>query len=153
MVKPQQWLNEIFPTQEDKEKVKKLCICLNKGTNQINPPNYEFYSAKLEGELDLNGFNNLEDFAIWGYGTSQLQPMTNLKINRCSKLRRLRLDCTGISELNLNTNQEITSLVIHGCINLLKINGLEQLLNLQNLDLWKTIVLNSKLQIPFNQNN
>ncbi|RIA90304.1 hypothetical protein C1645_876161 [Glomus cerebriforme] len=61
------------------------------------------------------------------------------------------IDCTNLSELNLNTNEKITSLTIHGCINLLKINGLEQLLNLQDLDLWHQ--QNSRLQTIFSQSN
>src|SRR5947208_369684 len=136
MVKAQQWLNEMFPAQEDKEKVKKLCIHLKGGNNQINQSSYEFYNVKLEGELDLNGLYNLEYLTVEGYYISELHPITSLKINRCSKLQKLTIDCTNLSELNLNTNQKITSLAIHGCINLSKIEGLEQLLNLQNLELW-----------------
>jgi hypothetical protein len=149
----QQWINENFFSQEDKEKVKKLCIRLHKGTNKIDQSNYEFSGTKLEGELDLNGFKNLEDLSIWGYWTEKLQLINNLKINRCSKLRKLHIDCTNLSELNLSFNREITSLTIAGCINLLKIEGLEELSNLQNLNLWNESVPNSKLQIPFSQSH
>lgn len=147
MVKAQQWINEKFP---DKEKVKKLCIRLTEGTNKIDQSNYGFFNTKLEGELDLNGFKNLEDLAIWGNGTGTLHPITNLKIDRCSKLQKLEIDCTNIDKLNLNSNQKISTLIIRGCINLQKIEGLEQLSNLQNLNLWPSnSVPNSKLQIPF----
>ncbi|CAB4397874.1 unnamed protein product [Rhizophagus irregularis] len=155
MVKAQQWINEKFPSREDKDKVKKLCIHLGEGTNKINQSNYEFFNTTLEGELDLNGFTNLEDLAIWGFWTDELHPITNLKINRCSKLQSLKIDCTSIDKLSLNTNQKITTLIIQGCINLQRIEGLEQLSNLQNLDIWpqNSNILNTKLQIPFSQSN
>ncbi|RIA90303.1 hypothetical protein C1645_770180, partial [Glomus cerebriforme] len=60
------------------------------------------------------------------------------------------IDCTNLNELSLNTNEKITSIEIHGCVNLLKINGLEQLLNLQNLHLWNQ---NPRLQTTFCQGN
>jgi hypothetical protein len=150
MVKAQQWINEMFPSQAGREKVKKLCIHLSEGTDNIDQSNYKFYNTKLEGELDLNGFSNLECLTIVGYYTSELQPITNLKINRCSKLQYLYIDCTNLSELDLISNQEIISLDIVGCINLLKVEGLEMLLNLQNLKLWHK---NPKIQIPFNEDN
>ncbi|PKY37516.1 hypothetical protein RhiirA4_438731 [Rhizophagus irregularis] len=154
MVKAQQWVNENFSSQENKDKVKKLCIRLKEGTNKIDQSNYEFFNTKLEGELDLNGFKNLEDLAIWGNWTSTLHPITNLKIDRCSKLQKLEIDCTSFDKLNLNSNQKITTLIIRGCINLQKIEGLEQLSNLQNLNLWPSnSVPNSKLQISLSQNN
>ncbi|CAB4397873.1 unnamed protein product [Rhizophagus irregularis] len=155
MVKAQQWINDNFSSQENKDKVKKLCIRLNEGTNKIDQSNYEFFNTKLEGELDLNGFKNLEDLAIWGNWTSTLHPITNLKIDRCSKLQKLKIDCTSFDKLNLNSNQKITTLIIRGCINLQKIEGLEKLSNLQNLDIWpqNSKLLNTKLQIPFSQSN
>jgi hypothetical protein len=152
MVKAQQWINEMFPSQPG-EKVKKLCICLIGGTNKFEQTDYEFSNTELEGELDLNEFKNLEDLTFWGNGVGQLQQITNLKINRCFKLQKLHIDCTNLSELNLSSNQEITSLRIDGCVNLLKIEGLEELSNLQNLNLWNKSVPNSKLQIPFNEDN
>src|SRR6266542_2717322 len=103
VVNAQQWLNKVFPFPEGKEKVKKLYISLNKEIDRINQPDYYFYNIKLEGELDLNGLSNLENLSIVGYYTSELQPITNLKINRCSKLQYLYIDCTNLSELNLNT--------------------------------------------------
>lgn len=150
MVKAQQWLDEMFPSRAGKEKVKKLCICLYEGTDKIEQSNYEFFNAKLEGELDLEGFKNLEELKFWGNGVDQLQSITNLKVNMCSKLQTLFVDCTNLSELNLNSNQEIKSLIIIGCVNLLKIEGLDKLSNLQNLSLWS---LNTQLQIPFNEDN
>ncbi|RGB35909.1 hypothetical protein C1646_814405 [Rhizophagus diaphanus] len=150
MVKAQQWLNEMFTSLAGKEKVKRLCIRLNEGTSIIEQTNYEFFNVKLEGELDLNEFKRLEDLAIWGNGIGTLHPITDLKINLCSKLKKLHIDCTNLSELNLRSNQETTSLTIEGCVNLLKIEGLEMLLNLQNLKLWNK---NSQLKIPFGENN
>ncbi|CAB5348985.1 unnamed protein product [Rhizophagus irregularis] len=150
MVKAQQWLDEMFPSLAGKEKVKRLCIRLNEGTDKIEQTNYEFFNVKLEGELDLNGFKNLEDLATWGNGIGTLHPITDLKINLCSKLKKLHIDCTNLSELNLRSNQETTSLTIAGCVNLLKIEGLEVLSNLQNLSLWCE---NSQLEIPFGEHN
>ncbi|PKY37512.1 hypothetical protein RhiirA4_450376 [Rhizophagus irregularis] len=150
MVKAQQWLDEMFPSRAGKEKVKKLHICLKGGTDKIEQTNYEFFNTKLEGELDLKEFKNLEDLSLWGNGIHQLQSITNLKVNRCSKLQTLYVDCTNLSELNLNSTQEIKSLTIRGCVNLLKIEGLDKLPNLQNLDLWYS---NPRLQIPFSQYN
>ncbi|GBC03147.1 hypothetical protein RclHR1_00050055 [Rhizophagus clarus] len=149
-IKAQQWINEMFPSREGKKKVKSLCIRLNGGTNKIEQTNYEFFNVELEGELDLNEFKNLEDLAIWGNGTSTLQPTTNLKINQCSKLQKLYIDCTNLSELILRSNQEITSLTIEGCINLLKIEGMEELPKLQDLKIWNK---NTQLKIPFNKDN
>jgi hypothetical protein len=148
MVKAQQWLNEMFPSQLGKEKVKKLCICLIGGTDKFEQTDYEFSNTELEGELDLNEFKNLEDLTFWGNGVGQLQQITNLKINQCSKLQRLYIDCTNLSELNLRSNQKITSLTIEGCVNLLKIEGLEELSDLQKLKLWYK---NSQLKIPFDE--
>ncbi|GES86226.1 hypothetical protein GLOIN_2v1474482 [Rhizophagus clarus] len=110
----------------------------------------EMFPSREEGELDLNEFKNLEDLAIWGNGTSTLQPTTNLKINQCSKLQKLYIDCTNLSELILRSNQEITSLTIEGCINLLKIEGMEELPKLQDLKIWNK---NTQLKIPFNKDN
>ncbi|GBC03144.1 hypothetical protein RclHR1_00050052 [Rhizophagus clarus] len=150
MMKAQQWINEMFPSQAGKEKVKKLYIRINGGTDIISQSNYEFFNAKLEGELDLNEFKNLEDLRFWGNGTEQLQSITNLKINQCSKLVKLYIDCTNLSELNLSFNQEITSFTIQGCVNLLKIEGLDKLSTLQDLKIW---YLNSQLQTPFDEDN
>ncbi|CAG8437560.1 uncharacterized protein OCT59_016681 [Rhizophagus irregularis] len=150
MVKAQQWLDEMFPSLAGKEKVKRLCIRLNEGIDKIEQTNYEFFNAKLEGELDLNEFKNLEDLTFWGNGIGHLQQITDLKINLCSKLKKLFIDCTNLSELNLRSNQETTSLTIEGCVNLLKIEGLEVLSNLQNLKLWYK---NSQLEIPFSEDN
>ncbi|GES86222.1 hypothetical protein GLOIN_2v1474482 [Rhizophagus clarus] len=149
-MKAQQWINEMFPSQAGKEKVKKLYIRINGGTDIISQSNYEFFNAKLEGELDLNEFKNLEDLRFWGNGTEQLQSITNLKINQCSKLVKLYIDCTNLSELNLSFNQEITSFTIQGCVNLLKIEGLDKLSTLQDLKIW---YLNSQLQTPFDEDN
>ncbi|CAG8483770.1 12845_t:CDS:1 [Gigaspora margarita] len=64
------------------------CNYCNNKNNISNPPQYQFYSTLLEGELDLNDFVNLQYLYIYGAGRGQdqQQKLTSLKIDKCNKL-------------------------------------------------------------------
>ncbi|CAG8651734.1 hypothetical protein C2G38_2046639 [Gigaspora rosea] len=77
------------------------CNCCNNRNNVSNPPQYQFYNAILEGELDLNDFANLQYLYVYGAGPGQdqQQKLTNLKIDKCNKLFQLQFNNPPFSKI------------------------------------------------------
>ncbi|CAI2188921.1 7438_t:CDS:2 [Funneliformis geosporum] len=77
MVNIQKYLNQKYPTKEDKEKVKEIII------NRENP-----LSEVEGGELNLSEYFNLEKLIVDGRDLKT--PLTELKVDGCSKLIQLK---------------------------------------------------------------
>ncbi|MCE8162884.1 MAG: protein kinase [Candidatus Moeniiplasma glomeromycotorum] len=85
LVNPQIYLQQRYPTQEEREKVKQLNII----------------HENLEGELDLSDFKNLESLRC------EYNKLINLNISECIKLKEIKcpynqlvnLDCSSLKNL------------------------------------------------------
>ena len=79
-MKLQEYLNEEYPTKEEKEKVKEIDI------RKINEKEkgLQFYKFLDGGELDLREFKNIERILI--KLLYLLTPLTKLNVSDCNKL-------------------------------------------------------------------
>lgn len=99
----QEWLNETYPTENQRRKVRKIFI-EKKGKEPFfrsqlfsdDSENNHCLDIKLEKELDLGDFINLEALSISG------QKITELKISNCSKLAYLNCSKNELRSLNLS---------------------------------------------------
>jgi Leucine-rich repeat (LRR) protein len=103
----QECLNQEYPTQADKEKVKEVelnKILCQRGDNVI--------TRKLEGgELDLTEYPNLMIVSIDGrYLESRL---TKLDVSNCHNLKALICQNNLLTELDLSKNRELIILCIN----------------------------------------
>ena|SRR6266508_3010179 len=103
MKNAQEWLNEIYPIKSQRKKVKKILIESKEKENlpdlqlfSENPENKHYLDIKLEKELDLSDFVNLEKLSISG------QKITELKISNCSNLTYLNCPENELKNLNLS---------------------------------------------------
>ncbi|CAG8621630.1 29513_t:CDS:1 [Gigaspora margarita] len=124
MVNANEWLNEKIPKHQRAQAtnltIYRQCqnghttykngwhYCNNKN-NISNPPQYQFYSTLLEGELDLNDFVNLQYLYIYGAGPGQdqQQKLTNLKIDKCNKLISLQCNNPPISKIAIGETKQL----------------------------------------------
>ncbi|CAI2161389.1 10324_t:CDS:10 [Funneliformis geosporum] len=109
----QEYLNQKYPTREDKEKVKEL--------NQKYPTKEDKEKEIEGGELDLREFKNIEEVSIDGGYLKT--PLTKLNLDGLNKLTML--DC--------NRNNLI-SLDVSGCVNLTILRCFDNNLTSLNLD-------------------
>ena len=120
MINAQTWLQEKFPTPQDKEKVKLLNISMSPDTlwlefkaSSDRPETEYFFKSNensLRGNLDLVGFTNLEKLGLSNLG------LTALNLSNCAKLTHLglyRLD--DLKEVNLEANKILKALKVDGC--------------------------------------
>lgn len=130
MVNIQEYLNNKYPTTEDKKGVKKIY------TLEINQEREkEDITEKLEGgELDLREYSNLEWVRIDGRHLKS--PLTSLDASNCTQLTYL--GCRPSQLTNLN---------VRGCVNLKELSCWTNLLT--SLDLSD----NHQLEILWASNN
>ncbi|CAG8816027.1 42946_t:CDS:2 [Gigaspora margarita] len=124
MVNANEWLNEKIPKQQRAQAThlyvyrqcqsghttyQNGCHYCNNKKNITNPPQYQFYSTLLEGELDLNDFVNLQYLNVHGTGPGQdqQQKLTNLKIDKCNKLTSLQCNNPPISKITVGENKQL----------------------------------------------
>lgn len=91
MVNAQEYLNQKYPTKEEREKVTDLNI------------NFK----ELEGKLDLTNFINLK--RLWCSG----QKLTELNLINCPQLAELDCSDNLITELNLSNCSQLTEICCH----------------------------------------
>jgi chromosome segregation ATPase len=104
MINIQQWLQEKFPTKENREAVKELMISRNSKEFQggrgrrivsvLSKVKREFYDTTISGELDLSDFINLERLEIIKQleltavkGLENCLHLINLTVVNCPKLQ------------------------------------------------------------------
>ncbi|RHZ36164.1 hypothetical protein [endosymbiont GvMRE of Glomus versiforme] len=122
----QKWLDNRYPTKEDKEKVKEINI---KKINQERENQGTI--EKLFGEtLDLAAYPNLE--IVWIRGEWLKTPLTNLNVNNCEQLIWLDLRNNQLTNINLTNCANLEKLQCVG--NLLV--GLDLTNNHQLKELW-----------------
>jgi hypothetical protein len=120
-MKLQEYLNQKYPTREDKEKVRILSASMNKETKTYpgfigytgsGSPNNPIRTPVLEGkEIDLSEFVNLEEIILeGGLSTSLLkEKIEKIKLGQNNKLRRIELNdnrLTSVDFLNTIPNPE-----------------------------------------------
>ncbi|CAG8524867.1 hypothetical protein C2G38_2138394 [Gigaspora rosea] len=82
------------------------CNYCNDKMNFKYPPQYQFYSAFFEGELDLKDFVNLQHLDVYGTGPDQDQ-IINLKIDKCNKLTHLQFNFLPFSKITVGENKQL----------------------------------------------
>ena len=93
MVTIQEYLNNKYPTKEEKEQVKEIIIG---------------YSTKKEarrldeGELNLSEYPNLKRVEIDGYYLKIKSKLTSLDLSNCSQLTSLNVHSNRLSHLDLS---------------------------------------------------
>lgn len=97
----QEFLNQKYLTEEDREKVKEV---------NIDRINHEVGGKLGGGELDLSAFPNLE-VVILGYEDKLKTPLTKLSIINSSNLRSLDCFYQKISSINLGSCDNLNRLV------------------------------------------
>ncbi|CAG8483751.1 12844_t:CDS:1 [Gigaspora margarita] len=124
MVNANEWLDEKIPKNQRAQATQLYiyrqcqsghttyqngCNYCNNKNNIANPPQYQFYSTLLEGELDLNDFVNLQYLYIYGAGRGQdqQQKLTHLKIDKCNKLMYLQFNNASGSNITIGENKII----------------------------------------------
>jgi Leucine-rich repeat (LRR) protein len=102
MKNAQEWLYETYPTKNQKEKVRKIFIDRKERESfpefqlfSNNSENNHYLDIKLEKELDLSDFVNLEVLCI------NNQKITELNVSNCSKLTYLNCSNNELKSLNL----------------------------------------------------
>src|SRR2546423_5687544 len=103
MKNAQEWLYETYPTKNQKEKVRKIFIDRKERESfpefqlfSDNSENNHYLDIKLEKELDLSDFVNLEALFISN------QKITGLKLLNCLKLTYLNCSDNELKNLNLS---------------------------------------------------
>ncbi len=136
MVNVQTWLNEKFPNEEAKKKVNKLCIYTSNGTEFNNGQNCHFYNTKLEGELDLSDFINLNYCCISNYSiiASNYHKLNLLKLDDCSRLNQLYLEYND-GQLSFRGNIAPNNFYLRYCQNLSDLKFSDQFANTKNLNI------------------
>src|SRR6266498_3016980 len=136
MVNVQTWLNEKFPNEEAKKKVSKLCIYTSNGTEFNNGQNCHFYNTKLEGELDLSDFINLNYCCISNYSiiASNYHKLNLLKLDDCSRLNQLYLEYND-GQLSFRGNIAPNNFYLRYCQNLSDLKFSDQFANTKNLNI------------------
>src|SRR2546430_17078057 len=84
----QEYLNQQYPAQEDKNKVKKIIIDKSNPLPEIDG-----------GELNLSEYPNLETLVIGGEHLKS--KLSSLSVSSCSKLKELNCCCNQLKELSL----------------------------------------------------
>jgi Leucine-rich repeat (LRR) protein len=131
MITLQEWLNQQYPTLEEKSQLKKITIGRKHGF-ESNLLLTQKQAKELEGgELDLSDYPNLEQVAIWGNYYLKT-PLTKLELGEKSRLADLfclknqltTLDlskCPNLEEVSCRENQ-LTNLNIQSCSKLKKLD-------------------------------
>ncbi|GBC07631.1 hypothetical protein RclHR1_00760001 [Rhizophagus clarus] len=133
MVNAQTWLDEKFPNQESKIKVKQLYI-YSYGTYERSDENKRvFDKTPLEGELYLNNFINLNDLIIIG-NDSNFNKLNSLKFEDCGKLNNFTLRYND-GELSFRGNSAPNDVNIQYCKNLSDLQLYDQFANITKLDI------------------
>src|SRR5438552_2617536 len=103
----QEYLNERYPTKEDKEKVKEISLFQIKKEME-EQSTYE----KMEGgELNLEEYKNLEVIGLIG-NSGLKSPLTNLKIKNLAKLVEVFVSENNLSDLDLSGCCNLSILLI-----------------------------------------
>jgi Leucine-rich repeat (LRR) protein len=112
MKNAQEWLNETYPTKNQREEVRKIFIDRKEEESfpklqlfSDNSENNHYLAVKLEKKLDLSDFVNLEMLFIEG------QKITELKISNCSKLSYLNCSNNELKSLNLNNLTNLETII------------------------------------------
>jgi Leucine-rich repeat (LRR) protein len=114
MKNAQEWLNETYPTKSQRKKVRNIFIEDSKekgfhsGIQSLSgiPEDNKYYlTTKLEKELDLSDFINLEMLFI------NNQKITGLKLLNCSKLTYLNCSNNELKSLNLNNSTNLEDVI------------------------------------------
>lgn len=157
MVNAQEYINEKFPTQGDRRRIKKLRIGritpgwastesvsedarrrheaeIRKFKEKYEREGWTVLIEHLEGELDLNTFSNLKELIIIStchptrMGYDQPQGITKLKVNQCRQLEEVYLENGKLESLDFENNKQLTHLGIYDQKQLTSLKGLEKYL-------------------------
>src|SRR4051794_21940127 len=97
MVMLQEYLNNKYPTQDDKEQVKEIIINRENSLSEVDG-----------GELDLSEYINLERLIVDGRDLKS--SLNKLKIDNCSKLVQLKCIVNQLEDLDLSKCSCLTDL-------------------------------------------
>ena|SRR6266487_4669106 len=136
-MKLQEYLDQKYPTKEDKEKVKEIDV------KEINKKEKGFpFDSFLDGqEIDFSEFSNLERIFI--NGSALLTPLTKLGIDGLSKLTQLK--CSGNKLNNLDV-RNLSNLKVFNCFdnNFTSVDFLKVLPNPKKME--ELIIYNNNIQ-------